>query len=131
MLVIRSKLLVIHTMNGRLGPRVCFNTQTAWRPLRAPGRRTGRTGLSRTSRPCFAWEVLERDFSIDNLLVRIHVIIVMIRWTGLAPWEFEFPFSGSRTSTFLRRSHQPSRLDQMVHFRFCPKVDFCSKIGTS
>jgi len=22
--------------------------------------------------------------------VRIHFIIVMIRWTGLAPWEFEF-----------------------------------------
>ena len=25
----------------------------------------------------------EREFSIDNLLVRIHFIIVMIRWTGL------------------------------------------------
>ena len=24
----------------------------------------------------------EREFFIDNLLVRIHVIIVMIRWTG-------------------------------------------------
>ena len=24
----------------------------------------------------------------------------MIRWTGLAPWEFEFPFGGSLTSTF-------------------------------
>ena len=33
--------------------------------------------------------VREREFFIDNLLVRIHVIIVMIRWTGLAPWEFE------------------------------------------
>ena len=31
---------------------------------------------------------------IDNLLVRIHFIIVMIRWTGLAPREFEFPFPG-------------------------------------
>jgi len=40
---------------------------------------------------------LEREFFIDNLLVRIHLIIVMIRWTGLAPWEFEFPFPGSRT----------------------------------
>ena len=30
----------------------------------------------------------EREFFIDNLLVRIHFIIVMIRWTGLAPWEF-------------------------------------------
>ena len=43
----------------------------------------------------------QRDFFIDNLLVRIHFIIVMIRWTGLAPWEFEFLFPGSLTSTFL------------------------------
>ena len=28
-----------------------------------------------------------REFFIDNVLVRIHFIIVMIRWTGLAPWE--------------------------------------------
>ena len=42
-----------------------------------------------------------RDSFIDNLLVRIHLTIVMIRWTGLAPWEFEFPFPGSLTSTFL------------------------------
>ena len=33
----------------------------------------------------------KRDFFIDNLLVRIHFIIVMIRWTGLAPWEFKYP----------------------------------------
>ena len=43
----------------------------------------------------------EREFVIDNLLVRVNFIIVMIRWTGLAPWEFEFPFPGSLTSTFL------------------------------
>ena len=43
----------------------------------------------------------EREFFIDNLLVRIHFIIVRIRWNGLAPWEFEFPFPGSLTSTFL------------------------------
>ena len=42
-------------------------------------------------------QVLEREFFIDNLLVRIHFIIVMIRWTGLAPCEFEFPFPGSLT----------------------------------
>ena len=42
-------------------------------------------------------------FFIDNLLVRIHFIIVMIRWTGLAPWGFEFPFPGSLSSTFLIR----------------------------
>ena len=38
-----------------------------------------------------------------NTLVRIHFIIVMIKWTGLAPWEFDFPFPGSLTSTFLAR----------------------------
>jgi hypothetical protein len=43
----------------------------------------------------------EREFLIGNLLVRIHCIIVMITWTGLAPWEFEFLFSGSLTCTFL------------------------------
>ena len=42
-----------------------------------------------------------RRFFIDNLQVRIHFIIVMIRWTGLAPWEFEFRSPGSLTSTFL------------------------------
>ena len=44
---------------------------------------------------------VQREFFIDNLLIRNHFIIVMIRWTGLAPWEFEFPFPGSLTSTFL------------------------------
>jgi len=29
----------------------------------------------------------ESEFCIDRLLVRIHFIIVMIRRTGLAPWE--------------------------------------------
>ena len=39
------------------------------------------------------WRDLEaREFFIDNLLARIHSIIVMIRGTGLAPWEFEFLF---------------------------------------
>jgi len=47
----------------------------------------------------------ESEFFIDNLLVRIHFIIVMIRWTGLAPWEFEFPVPGSLTSTFLTPTH--------------------------
>ena len=34
----------------------------------------------------------ELEFFMDNLLVRIHFIIVMIRWTGLAPWEFSLPW---------------------------------------
>jgi hypothetical protein len=48
---------------------------------------------------------LEREFFIDNLLVRIHYITVIIRRTGLAPWEFDFLFPGSLTSTFLFYVH--------------------------
>ena len=40
----------------------------------------------------------EREFLIDNPLVRIHFIIVLIRWTSLAPFEFEFSFPSSLTS---------------------------------
>ena len=36
----------------------------------------------------------EREFLVDNLLVRIDFIIEMIWWTGLAPWELESPFHG-------------------------------------
>jgi hypothetical protein len=43
----------------------------------------------------------EREIFIDNLLVRIHSISEMVWWTGLTPWEFEFPFPGSLVSTFL------------------------------
>ena len=43
----------------------------------------------------------ERDFVIDNLLVRIHSVGMMIWWTGLAPGEVEFSFPGSLTSTSL------------------------------
>jgi len=60
---------------------------------------------------------------IDNLLVRIHFIIEMISWTGLASWEFEFPFPGSLISTLLgafqlspSSFHQPSRRHQFVIF---------------
>jgi len=47
-------------------PGCCGWRRGVWRSLARPGR---------------------REFFIDNLLVRIHFIIVMIRWTGLAPWE--------------------------------------------
>ena len=47
----------------------------------------------------------EREFFIDNLLVRIHFITVMIRWTSLAPWVFEFTFPGR--STFLGLNTTP------------------------
>ena len=50
-------------------------------------------------------ESTESEFFIDNLLVQIHLIIVMIRWMGLALWEFEFPFPGSLTPTYPGRRH--------------------------
>ena len=57
-----------------------------------------------------------REFFIDKLLVLVHFIIVMIRWTGLAPLEFEFPFPGSLASTFLgwpsMQSHPP--IDSLI-----------------
>ena len=42
--------------------------------------------------PCSAPAGTGREFCIDNLLVRSHFIILMIRWTGLAPWEFDSLF---------------------------------------
>ena len=47
--------------------------------------------------PQMRWRQSERErVLIDNLLVRIHRCF---SWTGLAPWEFEFPFPGSLIST--------------------------------
>ena len=46
----------------------------------------------------------KRKWFNDNLLVRINFIIVTIRWTGLVPWDFGFPFPGSLTSTCLATS---------------------------
>ena len=64
-----------------------------------PGRHLLRQGAS------------QRQFFIDNLLVRINFIIVMIRWTGLAPWEFEFPFpSQGRINESLRAAYGLPRL---------------------
>ena len=66
----------------------------------------------------------EREIFIVNLLVRIYSIIVMIRWTGLAPMEFldnsqvfrqhpvvvfrEHPFAHSRA--VVRDGSGPSKL---------------------
>jgi hypothetical protein len=64
------------------------------------------TGVGTPQPSPFSRDYSEGEFFIDNLLVRIHFIIVMIRLTGLAPWEFAFPFQGSLTATFLvERNH--------------------------
>jgi len=58
----------------------------------------------------------EREFYIDNLLVRIHFIIVMIRWTGLAPWDFEFPFQaiGRRDELSKRGTYLSSETESFM-----------------
>ena len=67
----------------------------------------------------------EREFFIDNLLVRIHFIIEMIWWTGLAPWEFEFPFPGSLTSTFQEGGARLRRTDRVVEALSRKSVILC------
>ena len=52
----------------------------------------------------------DSDFFVVKLLVRIHFIIKMTWWTGLAPWELEFPFTGSLISTITRKvRHVPTQ----------------------
>jgi len=44
----------------------------------------------------------------------------MIRWTSLAPWEYEFPFPGSLTSTFLGDDGQhPLLVTSGLNPQFC------------
>jgi hypothetical protein len=57
----------------------------------------------------------QRDFSIDNQLVPIHFITKTIRWTGLVPWDFESPFSGSLISTFLVISSEKVHSSHINH----------------
>ena len=68
----------------------------------------------------------ERELLIDNLLFRIHFVIVMIRWTGLAPWEFEFPFPGSLISTFRLPDTHPNHL---VGYEGFVPLDFEGKLA--
>ena len=56
--------------------------------------------------------VREREFFIDNPLVRIHFITEMIWWTGLALWEFEFSFPGSLKSAHVNFRQDVNTFDQ-------------------
>ena len=64
--------------------------------------------LPKSKRQNLALNVLQMPCSLDGvsrlgecLLIRKYLIIEMIWWTGLAPWDFEFPFLCSIVSTFL------------------------------
>ena len=57
----------------------------------------------------------EREFFIDNLLVRIHFIVEMIWWTGLAPWEFELvPHLHLFLFLFARNTPACVRVDTLI-----------------
>jgi len=49
----------------------------------------------------------------------------MVRWTGLAPWEFEFPFPGSLASTFLLNRYRwwggARTFEQVLHAPLPPE----------
>ena len=62
---------------GPVSPVAVSGASAAWRPS------SGISSALCSLRAC------KREYFIDNLLVRIHFIIEMIWWTGLAPWEFE------------------------------------------
>ena len=64
----------------------------------------------------------ERDFFVDNLLVRIHCIIVLIRWTGLAPCKFEFPSPGSLPISSRQLSQFNSRKKYTMVRLWCESV---------
>ena len=49
----------------------------------------------------------DREFFIDNLIVRIHIFIVMIRWSGLVPWEFDGAGVGRAPDRLARLSRLP------------------------
>ena len=49
-------------------------------------------------------------FFVDNLLFRIHFTIVMIRWTGLAPWEQICTSCTPCPASRARAPHCPRRL---------------------
>ena len=64
----------------------------------------------------------EKEFVINNLLVRIHFIIVMIRWTGLAPWKFEFQASSHESDTLRRDWYliaEPAPAPHLAHPEGC------------
>jgi len=74
---------------GRAASRKCSTCARpgCWPPSSSP--RAMASSSASTSSPIATVTTLpERDFFIDNLLVRIHSIIEMIWWNGLAPSKF-------------------------------------------
>jgi len=63
-------------------------------------------------------------YVIDNLLVRIHFIIVLIRWTGLAPWELR-SVSARPPVTSRRPSAKARHVSSSEAGSYLRLIDFC------
>ena len=74
------------------GVRLCWELEEPREP------RAKRPERDRVKRP-----ERDREFFTDNLLVRINLIIEMVWWTGLAPWECSPPISLSLSALSLSR----------------------------
>ena len=87
-----TKCTSIRNPGCRFGPALHGKGSSRWVGCRA----TQTIRLRSSTAPLRIDEHLEREFFIVNLLVPIHFMIEMIWWTGLAPWQFEFPTPESR-----------------------------------
>ena len=66
--------------------------------------------------------VMRKSFLLTTYWSENHFIIVMIRWTGLAPWEFEFPIPGSLASNEEAFQGQ-ARIPTLEHLSLNEEVD--------
>ena len=89
-----SRLSINNSLSSKGGGSVLVGSTSSMCGKSTPPLSGGRPGGPNDA-------ILPRREFIVNLLVRIHVIIVMIWWTGLAPWELKFSFPGGLTSAFL------------------------------
>jgi len=63
---------------------------------------------------------IKNSLALQEDELTLILIIVMIWWTGLAPWEFEFPFPGSLISTFRAGGRaDPDRRGAGLHISHC------------
>ena len=73
-------------------------------------------------------ELFVLEFFSDNLLVRIHSIIEMIWWTGLAPWDSLFQVALSPPSEDTHHVEHGFRILQSLFLQVAYRV--CSKLRT-
>jgi len=82
----RVQRLQLHEVQS-LGFVICSDARRAQQSEVHTGYDKGLGVSASPPTPRSATPAAEPELFIDQLLVRIHFIIVMMRWTGLAPWE--------------------------------------------